>query len=385
MKITIVQGAFLPVPAVMGGAVEKVWDALGKEFAKRGHHVTHLSRQHCDLPTKELAQGVRHTRIRGFDAPGSLFLLKALDLLYSMRVLRLLPAADILITNTFWLPIIARRPSRGQTYVHVGRYPKGQMRFYRNAARLQTVSTAVAEAIGHEAPRLKSRIRVIPYPMIPPSLNVAIPNGMVREKELLYVGRIHPEKGLDLLLAAAALIPVEKLGSWRIVIVGPSELRHGGGGDGYLNHLKTISGAIANRVHWAGPIFDPAELAKIYRRASLFVYPSLAEMGETFGLAPLEAMAQGCPPMVSDLHCFRDYLHAGVNGFTFNHRATHPASDLARSIENCLSDADQLERVGKNAQLTAQNYSLQRIASAYLEDFESVMNENAIVGRHHGA
>jgi hypothetical protein len=37
MRITIVQGAFLPVPPVLGGAVEKIWFALGKEFASRGH------------------------------------------------------------------------------------------------------------------------------------------------------------------------------------------------------------------------------------------------------------------------------------------------------------------------------------------------------------
>jgi len=36
--------AFLPVPPVMGGAVEKVWFALGQEFARRGHEVVLVSR-----------------------------------------------------------------------------------------------------------------------------------------------------------------------------------------------------------------------------------------------------------------------------------------------------------------------------------------------------
>ena len=35
MKITIVQGAFLPVPPLMGGAVENIWFALGQDFARR--------------------------------------------------------------------------------------------------------------------------------------------------------------------------------------------------------------------------------------------------------------------------------------------------------------------------------------------------------------
>ena len=53
MKITIVQGAFLPVPPLLGGAVEKCWQALGQEFARRGHQVTHVSRAYGDLPARE--------------------------------------------------------------------------------------------------------------------------------------------------------------------------------------------------------------------------------------------------------------------------------------------------------------------------------------------
>ena len=44
MKITIVLGAFFPVPPLLGGAVEKVWFALGPEFVRRGHEVVQISR-----------------------------------------------------------------------------------------------------------------------------------------------------------------------------------------------------------------------------------------------------------------------------------------------------------------------------------------------------
>jgi len=39
MKITIVTGAFLPVPPIMGGAIEKAWFALAQEFTRRDHVV----------------------------------------------------------------------------------------------------------------------------------------------------------------------------------------------------------------------------------------------------------------------------------------------------------------------------------------------------------
>ena len=55
MKITILQGAFLPVPTKRGGAVEKVWFGLGREFARLGHTVTHVSRRCDDLPAEDAA------------------------------------------------------------------------------------------------------------------------------------------------------------------------------------------------------------------------------------------------------------------------------------------------------------------------------------------
>lgn len=378
MKITIVQGAFFPVPAVIGGAVEKVWDALGKEFSRRGHDVTHVSRQFPGLPPLELSDGVRHVRVPGFDAPASRVRLKMLDLVYSLRVLWRLPPADILVTNTFWLPILVRDHRLGETYVHVARYPKGQMRFYGRAARLQTVTRAVADAIESEAPRLRSRVRVIPYPMIENGMcePLGIRRGEV-EKHILFVGRVHPEKGLALLLKAVATIPRENIAGWRLIIVGPAEARYGGGGETFLSHLKKLAEPIADRIDWIGPVFAPAALADIYRRASLFVYPSLAEFGETFGLAPLEAMSHGCPPLVSDLHCFRDYLHDGVNGFVFNHRAADATTRLARRIEECIGDPQGLRRTGQSALATAQGYTVSHVGDAFLRDFESLLQENS--------
>src|SRR5713101_7950881 len=108
MKITIVLGAFFPVPPIMGGAVEKVWFALGQEFARRSHEVVQISRAHPRLARREKIAGVTHIRVPGFAQPRSILWLKFLDLLYSLRVRRVLPEADILVTNTFWLPFLLR-------------------------------------------------------------------------------------------------------------------------------------------------------------------------------------------------------------------------------------------------------------------------------------
>src|SRR5438105_15269094 len=102
MRITIVLGAFFPVPPVMGGGVEKVWFALAPEFARRGHEVVLVSRKMTELPSEEIIADVKHLRVRGFDTPRALVWLKFLDLLYSLNTMAAFPEADLRVTNPFW-------------------------------------------------------------------------------------------------------------------------------------------------------------------------------------------------------------------------------------------------------------------------------------------
>lgn len=366
----------------MGGAVEKVWFGMGSEFARRGHQVVHISRQHSDLGREEWIEGVHHRRVPGFDAPRSVLRLKLLDLIYSLRVLRQLPPADILVTNTFWLPILVRNQNRGKLYVHVARFPKGQMRFYSHAARLQTVSRAVAEAIRQEVPALNSRIATIPYPL-PEAPDAAEPIAP-KKREILFVGRIHPEKGLHLLIEALVTLR-HRLKDWRLVVVGPDEPRFGGGGGQYLAELKHLAEPLREQVTWTGPIFDSQKLAAVYRSASVFVYPSLADKGETFGLAPLEAMSHGCIPLVSGLRCFQDFIQPGVNGFAFDHLSPTPMERLADTLCK-ICEMSTGSQTSAAARETASRYTIRRIADACIADFETLLGtprglrEEAVAG-----
>lgn len=221
MRVTIVQGAFFPVPAIMGGAVEKVWNALGAEFGRRGHIVTHVSRRHKSLANREYTNTVRHIRIAGFDAPNAQMLHKLLDLIYTLRSLSRLPPADILVTNTFWLPLLVAGNQCGRVYVHVARHPKGQMFLYARAARLQTVAHSVAAAIVREAPHLQPKVRVIPYPVTSEcSARTFIHRDTRDAGTILYVGRIHPEKGLGILMKAFRMLSLANATKWRLAIVG---------------------------------------------------------------------------------------------------------------------------------------------------------------------
>jgi glycosyltransferase involved in cell wall biosynthesis len=371
MKITIVLGAFFPVPTLMGGAVEKVWFALGQEFARRGHEVVQISRRHPKLPHEETINGVRHIRVRGFAQPRSTVRLKLLDLIYSLRARCVLPSADMLVTNTFWLPMLVRDPSRGLVYIHVQRGPKGQMRWYAHAARLLAVSHAIADAIIKEAPQLRDKVRVIPNAL--PFL-ITDSESTPRTRTVLFTGRVHPEKGLELLLRAWHQLPDELLTRWRLQIVGPSEAHLGGGGGGFLERLKALGQADGGNVEWVGPVFDDAQLAAHYRSALLFIYPSTAETGEALPVAPLEAMANGCAPIVSGLSCFDDYITDGVTGFVFDHRAASAEQALTARLADLLSKPEsELAAIGVAAQSKAREFAVEPVAEQYLADFESLL------------
>jgi glycosyltransferase involved in cell wall biosynthesis len=359
----------------MGGAVEKVWFALGQEFVRHGCEVWQISRAHPDLPLEETIEGVRHLRVAGYSQPRSLVWLKWLDLLYSRRVRRVLPKSDILVTNTFWLPLLVRQKDRGRLYVHVARGPKGQMRWYRHAARLQAVSNSIANQIIAEAPQLRSKVRVIPNAL---PFRIEESDSAGRERIILYVGRIHPEKGIELFLRSLAYLPAQVQAQWKVRMVGPHEPELGGGGEAFLQQMRALAEKTAAQIEWRGKIFDPQQLTAQYRSSLVFVYPSLAETGEAMPVAPLEAMANGCVPFVSKLDCFRDYISDGVNGYVFDHRASQPERALAERLSALLQlEREQILKIGETAQLQAGEFELEKVAPRYLEDFANLLKEDA--------
>ena len=366
MHLTILQGAFLPVPPLLGGAVEKMWFRLGQEFAKRGHRVTHVSRQYPGLPDRDVINDVHHVRVPGYEQPASLVKLKFLDLLYSYRACRLVPLdSDIVVTNTFWSPILLARKLRGKIYADVARMPRGQCRLYTGAGRLRANSTPVAEAMRRELPISdQERIRIIPNPL--PFDPPGVVDFSAKQKNILYSGRVHPEKGLDLLVKASSHLPP----GWQVEIVGPWETAQGGGGRDYLVKLQSLANGLPVTFH--GPEFAPDLLAEHYRRAAIFAYPSVAEKGETFGLSPLEAMAWGCVPVVSDLQCFKDFICHGVNGLVFQHRGKNAASNLQTSLESLMADPGLCERFSTQASGVGLTHSPSCVAEMFLEDFEQM-------------
>lgn len=365
MKITIIQGAFLPVPTIMGGACEKIWFRMGQEFTREGHEVVHISRAHPELPNENQIEGVRHIRVRGYDTPGSIWKLKLLDFFYSRRACRIVPReSDIVVSNTFWSPLLLRKSLRQKAYVDVQRMPKGQMRWYRHA-RLRANSAPVAAAIRKELPA-KDHHRVVMIPNPLPFIVSEPFDEISKQPVLLFCGRVHPEKGLHLLIQATRLLDHP----WPLRIVGPWQIEQGGGGVAYKDELTQAAQGLP--ITFVGPVHQAEALNEEYRNAAIFIYPSIAERGETFGSAPLEAMAWGCAPIVSDLDCFKDFIRSGENGLIFDHRGSDAVKNLAEAIRLLTTDADMRRNLARQAVNVRQTHSPQAIARMFLNDFASM-------------
>ena len=375
MNITIVQGAFLPVPPLAGGAVEKLWFDLGREFARRGLVVTHISRLWPGLPAAGEADGVVHRRVAGFAYPRSRLLAKAMDLVYSLRCFFAVERSDVIVTNTFFLPLLLSLfARRGAVYVSVHRYPQGQMAIYRKVDRLQCVSTAIADAVREQAPAVAGLVKVVPN-YVPARLDArqAAAGWTQRRREVLFVGRVHPEKGIELLIRAFAAVDPGVRAGWSLRIVGPHETAAGGGGAAFLESLKRSAAELGlQHVDWVGPIYDREALNEAYRQARVFVYPSTAARGEAFPLAPLEAMAQGCPVVTSDLACFADFVRPGVNADSFALSATEPYRALGAVLQALLGDDERQHAYAQAGLRTAQDFTLTRVADAFVDDFASL-------------
>lgn len=107
-------------------------------------------------------------------------------------------------------------------------------------------------------------------------------------RTLLFLSRIHPTKGLDRLLHAWAQLQIRHP-QWRLVIAGRGEAAH----VQEVHELAAKLGVL--RVEFPGPLYGAAK-TQAYFGASLFVLPTHSE---NFGMVVAEALAHGCPALVS--------------------------------------------------------------------------------------
>lgn len=380
LSITIATGPFYPTPPAPTGAVQRIWYDLALRLAARGHRVTVLACRYPGQTGDEQVGGVTIRRRTGLTQGRNIYLDIIKDAWYSSRVALHAPQADIAVTNAFWAPVLMqlRQRSRGRTVVHVATAPKGQLFLYRGVARLDTPSEAMKAMILQQAPWAAGRVTVSPNPIdtatfTPP----ATPREWARDvqRTLLYTGRIHPTKGcLELVRAYVQLrtsLPKPQGERLTLRLIGAQRVDQGGGGEAYIQQLRAAAGA--HPIAIDEPIFDRRGLADALRSADYYCYPSMVKEGEAFGVAPLEAMATGLVPVVSDMPAFTQFMTHGQHGLVFDHRAADPVRSLAGALETLILDPDRTARMSAAGVAQSQNFSLDAVADRHVQHFRELL------------
>jgi L-malate glycosyltransferase len=172
---------------------------------------------------------------------------------------------------------------------------------------------------------------------------------------LVYVGRLHEQKGLDVLLTALAAVQSSPSPALSLVGTGPFEER--------LRALVYELG-ISGDVEFAGV---RQSLTPLLHGADVFVLPSRAE-GLSNSL--LEAMAIGLPVVASAIPGNTDVIQSGVNGLLSD--PGDPAA-LADALERLLSDGGLRRRLGEAARRTVEErFALEEVAARYRELYEEL-------------
>lgn len=151
------------------------------------------------------------------------------------------------------------------------------------------------------------------------------------EKIILYLGRIHKIKGIDLLVNAYADL-INELDDVKLVIVGPD--------DGFLPTLKKQIDdlKIGDKILFTGPLYEQEKL-RAYVDVDVYVLPSVYE---TFPVTVLEACACGTPVIVTDRCGIADIVDDVVGCV-----AEYDKDQLRSAIIKILSDEELRKRFGK--------------------------------------
>ncbi len=190
---------------------------------------------------------------------------------------------------------------------------------------------------------------------IPTMVSVVNSPSVPNSQEILYVGRLSPEKGAETLLSAFEMLEHKQA---RLSIVGDDTSE-------YARKLKEgIPEVLRNRVKFHG-FLNTEHVNALYEHSLCFVVPSV--WYENQPNTALEGMSHARPAVVSDLGSLQEIVEDGVVGFRFE---THNARDLAAKLNTLLRNPEQAHEMGlKGREYVLKAHSLQKHLSSIDELF----------------
>ena len=187
--------------------------------------------------------------------------------------------------------------------------------------------------------------------------------GLNGEKILLYVGRVEPLKGLELLVETAAQMDSEE--SIRVVVVGA-----GANGDREMDRVKQLAKErdLEDQIDFVGQV-DHNELPLYYNAADVCVVPSYYE---SFGLVALESMACGTPVVATRVGGLSTIIHHGRTGYLKSWRCPEA---FANSVEMIISSDGLQQSMGEAARKRAEGMGWDNVAAMIWDEYAVLTGE----------
>ncbi len=180
----------------------------------------------------------------------------------------------------------------------------------------------------------------------------------LKTKYFLYVGNAYPHKNLERLLEAIARIKEQKP-EIKLVLVGHEDF--------FYKKLKekVAEMKLEQNVLFYGPV-KREELPSLYQKALALVFPSLME---GFGLPAIEAIANGCLVLVSDLPVFHEILDEAVLYFN-----PQDSKNIAEKLEEVYLNPFKYDSLKIQAKSLVVKYSWVKLAQETLKIYQEVNN-----------
>jgi glycosyltransferase involved in cell wall biosynthesis len=183
------------------------------------------------------------------------------------------------------------------------------------------------------------------------------------KKTALFLGRIHPVKGLRILIEAWARV---RPSGWQLQIAGPDEAGH------QAELEQTVSArSLSDVVTFVGPLVGEAKSEKLFD-ADLFVLPTYSE---SFGMAIGESLAHGLPVLTTTGAPWPTLAERGY-GWQVDTTVEALVEGLRRST---ALDRETLRRMGSRGRdFIAQEFGWDRIASEFARLYKDLTQASAV-------
>ena len=377
MKILMICTEKLPVPPVLGGAIQTYIAGI-LPLVSKAHDITVLGVNHPSLPDTETIDGIHYVRIAGGTFEN-----------YREEVVRYLQSNPFDLIHIFNRPrlVLPVRKVAPHSKINLSMHndmfspekinPEEASAVIAEVSKIVTISKYVGNVIRELYPQAASKLRAIysgvdserflpgRHPKMQQIRNrIRQEHGLDNKTVILFAGRLSYNKGVDRLVRALPALS-KKFNNLALVIVGSKWFSQNDITD-YIAYVQALARKLPVPVVATGFV-SPSEIQNWFAAADLFVCTSIWQ--EPLARVHYEAMAAGLPIVTTARGGNAEVILLDENGLIVEN-PENPAG-FEEKITELLSNKSLMMKMGtKGRELAVSLYNWERVASEVLEVWE---------------